>query len=485
VVVVGDQIVNSDASSAINVDGSGTEATCAGQWFTYANETTPPALASYSHSTSSFAPVGCGPATSKDNPTRFTPNFPRVDDPYAGSSTPAGNMSTNCQPCGTTGWAYHWSSLLGRAAGTWVQASALPSSITSDNWEFFPGIYPNGLDVEQGVGNLYFNPGVYTMQSDLKIKAGTVCLYGSPACAPALGNLIPGLTGVACWNASFNQLDPVYVLSSIWYHLCSPYGVWDATLPRTGGQGPATAPPTFVGSSRPLNGLTFYLQSGTFDMETPSGGYLAAPNPCPGTGNDTLLPVVSDDFLAGSDSSTSSYIYLPTSAAGQDAVLFGGPLSSPPRQLYPNVDFSTSEDKVCNATSGLGNVWQGEFAGNVVSHLHFLVFQRDPGHGIKLTTSGQQYWWGILYNPGNYASGGGCASSCAVTIAGKASSAVIVPAGVNSGVTTCNLGLTCGPPAVFGQIVADNLSYSGNVGVEVYYRPSSSVGSGPGTALVQ
>jgi hypothetical protein len=242
------------------------------------------------------------------------------------------------------------------------------------------------------------------------------------------------------------------------------------------------------------------MESGTFDMETASAAYLAAPNPCPGTGSDTLLPIVSDAFPQGSSSPTSTYLYPPTSLAGQDAVLFlhqlSGSLVSPAGQLYPNVDYSVAEDQLCNTSPGGGlplaaNVWNGEFSGNVSSHLHFLVWQRDAAHGITLKSSGQQYWWGILYNPGNYAAGGGCATACGVQINGQSATGPLGAVGT-AGVTTCSvtlpigtLSLTCAPPTVLGQIVADNVTFSGDAPIEVYYRPGSPVGGGPGTALIQ
>jgi hypothetical protein len=368
-----------------------------------------------------------------------------------------------------------------------VEAGDLSSSISSDNWEFFPGTYPNGIDLASGVGNIYFDPGVYTMEGNLTIQSGTVCIYGAPACDETTSNAIPGVTGVKCWNASFDALDAVYVLSSIWYHFCSPYGSWDASqLP--GRPSTLSTAPTFTDGTL-MNGVTFYMASGTFDMETSSAAYLAAPNPCPGTGQDTLLPIASDDFPAGSSSATSTYIYPPTSLAGQDAVLWGGLLSgsltSTPGQLYPNVDYSVSEDSACNTRSSgtAADEWTGEFPSGVTSHLHFLVFQRDSSHGITLESSAQQYWWGILYNPGNYDSGGGCASACEVHIGSLQVSSL-----PGSGVTTCSvfgLTLTCGPPTVLGQVVADNLTIDGSVAVEIYYRQYSPLESGPGTSLIE
>lgn len=57
----------------------------------------------------------------------------------------------NCPACGSYGWAYTWTTLGGRGSGTWVQDNALPSTVTSNNWEFFPGIYRNGINIAQGV----------------------------------------------------------------------------------------------------------------------------------------------------------------------------------------------------------------------------------------------------------------------------------------------------------------------------------------------
>lgn len=124
-------------------------------------------------------------------------------------------------------------------------------------------------------------------------------------------------------------------------------------------------------------------------------------------------------------------------------------------------------------------MWSGEFPAGVHAHLHFLVFQRDASHGITLGPTGQQYFWGILYNPGNYAGGGGCASACALSISGRAT----------NGITTCGLKLTCGPPTVLGQMVADNVTIGGNLTVEVYDGPyligPAGTGGDPGTSLVE
>jgi hypothetical protein len=120
----------------------------------------------------------------------------------------------------------------------------------------------------------------------------------------------------------------------------------------------------------------------------------------------------------------------------------------------------------------VGDTWYGEFpSGYAKQHLQFLVLANKCATcQFKLAGSGLQNFYGVLYNAGNSGSGGGCGNACAIQISG------------GSGAST-------GPPFLTGQIVSDNVAFSGNTTIVVYYRPCNQgptpCGSGPGTSLVE
>jgi hypothetical protein len=174
------------------------------------------------------------------------------------------------------------------------------------------------------------------------------------------------------------------------------------------------------------------------------------------------------------------YIYPSTSLAyldnGRTALK---PVQSGPNP-YPSADLSVQGKQLCDSTGSnpnAGNEWANKFGvsggTDLLQHLHFLVFARNGNTAITLAGSGQQNWWGIIYNPGDptQQNVSGCSNrnKCSITLTGT-----------SGGVT--------GPPMMIGQVVGDNLSYSGSATAELFYRPcspSSLCLSGAGSGLVE
>lgn len=454
-VAVGPIVSDSLAADSIYTSGQSTDVSCSGQWYTAANEVVPPSgpaggLTSNTGGTTSFAPAVCT-GGSLDSPTRFLTNQPSVPDPYAGGTLPTGNMGSNCDVCTRTAYFYSWT--LTHSVGVWDTVDHLPNNITTgSNVELFPGIYPKTISINGG--QVYFNPGVYTLQAGMNQTGGILCIYGAPACD---GKINTVNSQASCSTASFRAGDSTYVDSGSWFYYCSPWGVWDTTaLPL---RPVPTTSPTFTNGGGPLNGVTFYVQAGNVSMNGSGVDYLAFPNPCPGTGSfsagSNLVP-----FSAGSASGV--YTYPSTSIPSID-----GLLSSPANgQVYPSADmgFGAECDQV--QPPNPQNVWTGELVGQ---HLHFLIYapyNNSSYTSINLNGSGLQNWWGIVYDPG----AAGCGASCNVRVNGSG-------------------GGGTGPPLLSGQVIADNATFSGNAKFEIFYspcRPDGDVCSiGYGTSLVE
>jgi Flp pilus assembly protein TadG len=453
-VAVGPIVSDSTASDSIYTGGQSTDISCSGQWYTAANEIVPPAgpaanLTSNTGGTTSFAPPVCT-GGALDSPTRFLTNQPSVPDPYSGATVPTGNMSTNCDACTRTAYYYSWTT--NRSSGTWHTADQLTGNITNGtSIELFPGIYPNQISISGG--NVYLNPGVYTLQAGMTQTGGNMCIHGAPAC----DHLISSVNSqVDCSSSSFLTGDTSYVPSSSWYYYCSPWGTWDGTVPNRPAPLSVT-PPTFL-HGRNLNGVTFYLQAGNMSLNGNGTDYLAFPDPCPGTSS----------FSAGSNnvpfpdgSATGVYTYPAGSLSASDGVT-----SSPAGEVYPSADMGFGAECDQAQPPNPQNVWSGELVGQ---HLHFLIFapyNHTSYSSITLNGTGLQNWWGIVYAPGVP----GCGAACMVTVKGSG-------------------GGGKGPPLLSGQVIADNAFFSGNAAFEIFYspcRPDGDVCSiGYGTSLVE
>jgi hypothetical protein len=225
--------------------------------------------------------------------------------------------------------------------------------------------------------------------------------------------------------------------------------------------GNAAYAPTFVTtsntpSSTPLNGVVLYMYGGSVSLNGSGVEDFAAPNPCPGTGSQSGQSI---SFPQGA--SSGRYDYPHTNVIWQDSKH----IESPTGQVYPSMDLTLNGE--CGS-SNPGNDWYQEF-GSTTQHLHFLIWERSgssSGRDMSLNGNGLQQWWGILYNPG----APGCTTNCVISVNGTAGGAV-------------------GPPSFAGQIIADNVKFSGSAVITLYYRPcvpgNSACGLGPGTSLVE
>lgn len=525
---------STDASHSITANNT-TQTACDGGWYTAANEpfSTVGSLVTGTNASPVFAPPACTfSGGSADNPTVWHPNWTYIADPYCSSypppPPPAGYPATNsqwsdcrgnstgspttwsnCLPCAQLGWGYTWTTG-SRDSGTWYRADSLPASISGgQNWEFFPGVYPSGIHSSTGGGSsaatIYFNPGVYTMESDLKLTGQTdACIYGAPACH--LGNqfmsaLNPGgPSDFSCSTADFGASNvpgpsSYTVTSASWYYYCSPWGYWDSHILSASVGAPSLTMPTFEcpstsvgttcsGTSTPMNGVTFYLTNdASFDMEGSGTIQLAFPDPCPGTGTQSSNSIPFFDPAiggqpAGAIPGSTGYTYPATSLPGID--------NAEPENVYPSPDLTLAGE--CG-TNNAGNEWPGEFgttgtggpgsatAGDLTQHLHFMVFARDGGSTIKLAGGSTQNFWGVLYNPGSAS----LTTSPDVSGCSSPTKCSIVMTGSSGGGN--------GPPMMAGQIVGDNFSYGGSAVTELFYRPCNPktgiCSTGPGSGLVQ
>jgi Putative Flp pilus-assembly TadE/G-like len=502
-VMVGSAVVDSTAADAIYTGGSNQPIACDGQWYTASSETGPPGgnagnVQTNTSGTALWAPASC--TGGSDNSPPYFNQTSSVPDTYASSvapltcstgSTPncSGTMA-GCSMCSSDAWYYTWpnspsSSVCNSVndphlCGSWSQATSTtqPVKLTgANNVELFPGVYPGGISISSNAGaQIFLNPGIYSLGGGFSMSGGaSICIFGAPVCDSPT-NIVNGNgnnVGLSCSDVSFNSGDPYYVTSGSYYYNCSHWGWWDdanlgsqtnpqSSLTTRPAAVCATCAPTFVNSdgtasSNPLNGVVFYMYGGSVSLNGNSLEDFASPNPCPGTGSQTGQ---STSFPQGS--STGDYNYPNTSVIFQDSKH----TTSPAGQVYPSMDLTLSGE--C-ASTNWGNDWNQEFGSTTTQHLHFLFWARSATISMSLNGGSAQGWWGILYNPGNSSSGGGCALSCQITINGTAS--------------------TVGPPMFAGQIVADNVKFTGTAVITLYYRPcvpgNSACGLGPGTSLVE
>jgi hypothetical protein len=431
--IFGSVFSNSAASNSIAVISSSSGLACNGGWMTAANEAAPniaqspsAGLLSASGSVPGFAQPGCYSSSCNcpvppDNPTNYVAGLLPVADPYASTSLP---------PSSPVGWYYTWSGN-NRRGGTWATADTLSTIGGNQNYELFPGDYPHQITLSGG--KIYLNPGVYTLEDGLSaVTGGSICLYGSPVCDGGISAVIPRAN---CSSASFGVPS---TLADQWYYYCSMWGMWDSSILTTPGA-PSLVAPTFSDGT-PLNGVTVYLRGGNFSTNGSTATYLAAPDPCAGSGNMTSGTAV--PFPAGA--ANASYTYPSGSLPLQDGVQL-----SPSGQLYPNADLQRGAE-----CSNPPTVWSGEFGPTPSSstvapsqHLHFVLFTRSASSQIRWRENGSGNLFGIVYSPGT----DGCGSSCATTVSGtKGGSA----------------------PTLTGQIVADTLNFEGNYRASVFYRPA-------------
>jgi Flp pilus assembly protein TadG len=519
VCIIGSVLSNSTASSSISYGGSGTISTCGGQFYTAStSESSIPnsAMSTYSTGSAFFAPPGCTNGAA-DSPSAWNYAQTQITDPYGSDGVPGASGFSNCATCGSSGHYFHWSGTRPTptsTTGAWDEngAGTPKSPITKDNWELFPGNYPNGITINGGT--VYFNPGLYNVGTGgLQVNGGAVCVFGAPICETFnggySGGLIPisGNTSKTCLTASFKSTDTTnYVDPATWYYYCSSFGTWDTAVPYGNNQTLATTLRTeipyfvtgnsssgFTNSSTPLNGVTFYSTTGSgAALTTQTGGSikipgngtmsLAFPDPCPGTGTFSSHSVPFQSTMgSGSTGSTAGvYTYPSTSEAYN---LTGN--SSPAGNLYPSADLTVDGENTCRSLLNNGDSqgripdeWPGESPSSGTTSngqlIQFLFFLRDQGSIISLSGGGTQVWWGIMYNPGNYPDGG-CGAN-------------------TSGSNGCQIKLTGGSgsqniPMVIGQVIGDGVSLGGSSSMEIFYRPcnpaTTTCEQGPGSSLIQ
>lgn len=411
----------------VQAGGSAYAIACQGGW--YAADGGVNGVNTNSTGSVTFAPAGC--SAGKDTSPNTVSGVPEQNDPYAGGSPPPVDGSfPNCTECTQAGWWYDLSKQ------QWKQGGDITGTA-----ELFPGKY-GSLDLKNST-TIYFNPGVYTFTGDFYTEHATMCVYGAPDCNDGNQSLSGG-----CSQTAFNTGT---TLGDQWYAACSPYGYFDTNRPANG---PQLDVPTFT-DGRPLNGVTIYLPSGSGGLKMRGNGgkdgkvYLAAPNPCPGTGTSYTagsLPAVS--MPAGSVSGTFSYLNAYTQ---NNFNLPRGMSSSTAGTVYPSYDFSLQGE--CNSTA---LVWANEMV--QPQHLHFVFYDLSTS-AQKINGASSQNYTGIMYAP---------KTSLSVLGAGKGGG---------------------GTPWIDGQLITNDISFSGSSYDDVSYRPCApgpdSCGSGLGTQLVQ
>jgi Flp pilus assembly protein TadG len=414
--------------------------TCQGGWYSPPG-TTITGTSSDTTGSPVFSPPGC---TGSNDATTDAQTLPPQADPYAGGSAPptqpAGTSFPNCPECSQSGY---WVDL-GNNAWHHDGDGSDPGKAIGDV-ELFPGIYTTPLVLGNSQG-AYFNPGVYTFVNGMSLNHGNMCVYGAPDCMDGgpgpVSSSTPGFCATDQFSTGTSQANQ-------WYYSCSPYGFFD-TNPPAGG--PLLTTPTFTDGTTPLNGVTFYLPANSTGIQVHGNGgkngdvYLAAPNPCPGTGESGPEWVA---MPAGS--ATAGYTYTNTYRGGNDGMPWSVSESTA-GTVYPSYDFSLP------AECGSSNlVWPGEMI--KPQHLHFLFYIQGPGSDVNMNGASGQQFTGIWYAP-----------SSIVTIQG---------AGKGGG----------GPPWIDGQMIMYDATLTGNSYNDVVYRPCgpgpNSCGSGLGTQLVQ
>jgi len=430
------------SNGGISGHGNPTANSCDGGWYS-AGPISNSSLVSDTSGTPTFAPTGCT-AGSNDPSTLEQQNVAPISDPYSGSVPPPMSYP-NCPECSQPGRYYD---LDGNA---WHQDDG--NGFQGGNLELFPGVYTSSF----GLGNnniAYFNPGVYTFAGGIDTQHGAMCVYGSPSC---------GQPSCESNTVSFSPGDPA---GDQWNYQCSPYGFWDASTTIDGHPRPALlplTPPMFYDSSLgststvPLNGVTFYLPSTNTSNITMTGNggkdggvYLAAPDPCPGTGTYSPPSPGAVSFPAGSASGVPAYSGS-NWASNYPQGVPNPAMASPPLMVYPSTDWNLAGE--CNLPY---TVWPGEMP--KPQHLHFLFYDLSPTP-IKITGASAQSMNGIFYAP-----------NTDMNLRG---------AGKGAG----------GSPWIYGQLVIKSGDFGGNSYNDVAYRPcagsSTACGGGAGTQLIQ
>lgn len=476
---------------------------CEGGFFTASNTAAPGGSEqTYSGGEAGFAPPACytstGGTLTADSPTNFQNNLPPITDTYCSSFSPpvaslyptvkstddcapaAPNFNTqtsipNCADCNNNGWYYQIASSdtskypLGWQGGTTTPSINFSGGTGGNIVEMFPGVY-SGLQLGN-TDEVFMNPGVYTFTGQVSLDKGEICVYGSPSCVggvapnPGGSDKLGGNCGSTNW-----QWKPGDPLGDTWYFYCSPYGFWDSSLPRPNGVtcpapitiGPSCDAPTWWDASTgapsniPLNGVTFYYVAnqgslqGTGAGNSPLDMYLAAPNPCPGTGSGFSAGDTSVSFNTGDPQAV--YTYDSNSLAFKRGTTQSPIFPGYGSLVYPSLDLTLAgECKPDNL-----EMWPGEFNGKG-QHLHFLMFDRGAIK-LKMTGNQGQALTGVFYSPHELED--------------------IKGGGQSAG----------GPPFITGQIVSWDIAYGGNGAIDLIYRPCDKqdvCASGLGTQLVQ
>jgi hypothetical protein len=129
--------------------------------------------------------------------------------------------------------------------------------------------------------------------------------------------------------------------------------------------------------------------------------------------------------------------------------------------IYPNTDFSLTEEGICDQQAPY-LVWNGELA--APRHLHFLWYMPSASASVDLKGCEGMKLWGIIYMPlGSWSAQGNVGS--------------------------CHGSHACGAPFITGQIVTYDLHMGGTPALNVFYRQCATgvfgCGTGEGTQLVQ
>lgn len=464
--------VFANAGSNFGNNGSGKYAlTCDGGWFSTGVDTNADQLKSNGSGSSTFSPSGCTGTT--DSTPLQQSGLPPITDPYAASCSPnVGNGVTdssactpttipNCTECTQLGW---WHVYNKWSSSDWNQGGS-PSGIV----ELFPGVY-NSLSLGNG-DTAFLNPGIYTFTGGIDFQHGSICIYGAPTCGSTGSG---GSSSTSCPNISpVDGGNTLGTTGDAWYYKCSPYGYWDPRVLATG-QYPKSelySVPTWYDTSTgsatttPLNGVTLYLPP-----SASLGGngnakytYLAAPNPCSGTGSfDATNGYVTwrhnpSDGISGS--ATAYFNYTDTIASSYEGLsgTYSVGSGSTMRAVYPNYDFSVdAETSSSCSTASTYQVWPGEMPNP--QHLHFLFYIRSTGVS-KINGGSSMNNTGILYDPGGE-----------LDMLG-------------------NSGSSGSEPWLTGQIVANKAVITGTADIAIQYRGCASgsvgCGNGRGSVLIQ
>lgn len=464
--------------------------------------------------TNSLIPLDCTATTGTPFTEQHVP--PITDPYYgsvAPTSAMWSNSGSTCTECGQGGWWLDlndttttptagnpypgWHQVVPNANETPLQAQqdysggvlASNSGCTSDGTsksydiEMFPGVYntmPNG-----NIYCIFMNPGVYTFLHGVDLDpadnldptkknasehVGITCVWGSPACQ----NKDQG----ACDNKNnMPKTGTTYNLNA-WFYECSPWGLWDSAAKDKAGLRPPslpTAAPTWYNTSTslwtdvPLNGVTLYFPQNNDtacsvttpvvpcgDLSTPDGAstgdFLAAPNPCPGTGS-TFTAATSAGARNGSVSwsAGNSSAYYSYATTDLPYVHFGSGVNAlAPNQSYANNGHPYSliypnDDVTIQGECNLPYVeWPNAMP--APQHINFLIY--EAGHGSNLFFGTDDFdWQGVFYAP-----------QSSLYFTGKSGSEGSSGSGAE------------GPPWLQGQVVVNNANFFGASAVQIEYQ---------------